>query len=109
MAYTDTKKGGPIDMSENFWSGERLKALRERAGLSQPQLAAAAELPLTTLRNWEQGRREPLASAIVRLAKALGVSADVLLGLAPMPSAGEAEASAPTRPKGTTGKGKGRK
>jgi transcriptional regulator with XRE-family HTH domain len=88
-------------MNENLWSGGRLKELRERKGLSQPQLAAAAELPLTTLRNWEQGRREPLASAIVRLAMALDVSADLLLGLAPMPPTDEVEAPASTRHKGT--------
>jgi transcriptional regulator with XRE-family HTH domain len=59
--------------------GERLKQLRERAGLSQPQLAAATGLPIASIRNWEYGRREPLLSAAGQLAAALGVEVGELL------------------------------
>jgi transcriptional regulator with XRE-family HTH domain len=55
-----------------------LKCLRERAGMSQPQLAEAAGVPLGTLRCWEQATRVPLLYAAARLAKALNVSMDEL-------------------------------
>jgi transcriptional regulator with XRE-family HTH domain len=60
--------------------GERLKRLRERAGMSQPKLAEAAGVPVTTLRTWEQGRREPLLGAALKLAVALRVTLDELAG-----------------------------
>jgi DNA-binding XRE family transcriptional regulator len=37
-------------------------------------------VPLTTLRNWEHDRREPLVSTAGKLARALGVSVDALWG-----------------------------
>jgi transcriptional regulator with XRE-family HTH domain len=58
----------------------RMKRLREAAGLSQPQAAAAAGVPVGTLRNWEQGLRMPALDAAARLAKAIGVSLDELAG-----------------------------
>jgi transcriptional regulator with XRE-family HTH domain len=67
-------------MSETF--GSRLARLRQSAGLSQTRLAAAAGVPVTTLRNWERGRRIPLATAVPRLADSLGISADEVLGRA---------------------------
>jgi transcriptional regulator with XRE-family HTH domain len=60
--------------------GNRLKSLRRGAGLTQPQLAEAAGVPLWTLRAWEQARRTPLFDAAVKLADALGVSLDELAG-----------------------------
>jgi transcriptional regulator with XRE-family HTH domain len=53
--------------------GERLQRLRNEAGLTQLQLAERAGVPLTSLRNWEHDRREPLASVLFKLAKALGL------------------------------------
>ena len=41
----------------------RVKALRERMGLTQREFAAAFHLPLTTLRDWEQRRSLPDAPA----------------------------------------------
>jgi putative transcriptional regulator len=41
----------------------RLKALRERMGLTQREFAEAFHLPLTTLRDWEQRRSTPDAPA----------------------------------------------
>jgi putative transcriptional regulator len=40
-----------------------IKALRGRTKLSQPQFAALLGVELSTLRNWEQGRREPTGPA----------------------------------------------
>lgn len=64
--------------------GQRIKRLRESAGLTQADLAEAAGVPLGTLRNWEQGTREPKAKILVRLARALGITTDELLGNEPI-------------------------
>jgi transcriptional regulator with XRE-family HTH domain len=68
--------------------GKRFKQLREAAGLSQSQLARAAEVPLGSLQQWEQGRRTPLLDAAARIAEALNVSLDDLAGIGPMPRPG---------------------
>jgi transcriptional regulator with XRE-family HTH domain len=57
----------------------RLRSLRETLGLSQSQLAARCGVSLDSLQNWEQGRTEPRLSALVQLAKGLGLSLDVLV------------------------------
>jgi transcriptional regulator with XRE-family HTH domain len=62
--------------------GNRLKQLRRQRGLSQAKLAAAAGIPVGTLRGWEYGRRTPLLDAATRVALALGVSLDKLAGIA---------------------------
>ena len=36
-----------------------IKELREQTGLSQGQFAARFQIPVRTLQDWEQGRREP--------------------------------------------------
>jgi transcriptional regulator with XRE-family HTH domain len=51
--------------------GERLKAHRETAGLSQPQLAERSGVPVGTIRDYEQGRRAPLLETAAKLARAL--------------------------------------
>jgi DNA-binding XRE family transcriptional regulator len=53
--------------------GKRLKELRERAGLSQAELARLANLSQKGISNWELGQREPGLAAAVALARALGV------------------------------------
>ena len=40
-----------------------VRALRERLGLSQHAFANAYSIPLATLKGWEQGRRQPDATA----------------------------------------------
>jgi transcriptional regulator with XRE-family HTH domain len=69
-------------MPEGETMGDRLRRLRHAAGLSQQRLADLAAVPLGSLRNWEQGRREPLLGPAGRLALALGVTLDELAGLA---------------------------
>lgn len=56
--------------------GKRLQELREQAGLTQVQLAEAAGLPLGSIRNYEQGHRDPLWQVVFKLASALGVSCE---------------------------------
>jgi transcriptional regulator with XRE-family HTH domain len=63
--------------------GTRLKGLRESAGLTQAELARRAGVPLGSLRSYEQSVRTPLLDQAAKLAVALGVSLDVLAGIAP--------------------------
>jgi transcriptional regulator with XRE-family HTH domain len=53
--------------------GERLRALRERIGLSQEALAAKAGIHRTYMGGVERGERNLCLKNIVRLAMALGV------------------------------------
>lgn len=39
------------------------KVIREKLGLSQTEFAQSYKIPLSTLKNWEQGRRSPDATA----------------------------------------------
>lgn len=63
-----------------FDTGTRIRDLRTAANLSQEQLAELASLNRVTIAKYETGRVEPGAQALSRIADALGVSADVLLG-----------------------------
>jgi transcriptional regulator with XRE-family HTH domain len=57
--------------------GERLRELRERAGWTQATLAERCGLSLSSIRNYEQGHREPYWSQLFKLADALAVRVDV--------------------------------
>lgn len=48
-------------------AGEDVAALRRYVGLSQAQFATAMGISVHTLRNWEQGRRQPDGAAIALL------------------------------------------
>ncbi len=56
--------------------GVKLREFRERAGLTQPQLAERAGLSKAGVADLEQGRREPTWGTVQALADALGVSCD---------------------------------
>src|SRR4051794_19771629 len=56
--------------------GEKLRQLREQAGMTQQALADASGLPLPSIRGYEQGQREPLWSVIFKLTRAMGVSCE---------------------------------
>jgi transcriptional regulator with XRE-family HTH domain len=53
--------------------GVKLLTLRESCGWTQDQLADRAGVPVGSIRNYEQGRREPPWDALFRLGEALGV------------------------------------
>ena len=50
-----------------FESGHDVVALRRFVGLTQAQFARAMGISVHTLRNWEQGRRQPDGPAIALL------------------------------------------
>lgn len=54
-----------------------VKAIREKADLSQNELAAMMRVSVRTLQNWEQGRRRPTgpASALIRIFEKMPQSA----------------------------------
>jgi transcriptional regulator with XRE-family HTH domain len=86
---------------------DRLRELREAAGLTQAALAEAAGLSLGAVRNYEQGIREPYWTAVFKLAGALGVSCEAFGGCidaAPRPDASARRTPAGPAPKGGKGK-----
>jgi putative transcriptional regulator len=54
-------------MLGQFHSGDDVVALRRFVGLTQAQFAVAMGISVHTLRNWEQGRRQPDGPAIALL------------------------------------------
>jgi transcriptional regulator with XRE-family HTH domain len=65
--------------------GQRIVALRESKGWKQKELAAVTGIPIPTLNRIERGLQSVFAERVVTLAKALGVSADYLLGITNTP------------------------
>ena len=61
--------------------GERLKLLREEAGLTQQQLASMLNLSQQTIGHYEVNRSEPSIKTMELLARIFNTSTDYLLGL----------------------------
>lgn len=61
--------------------GERLKELRQSAGLTQKQLADKIWVTKATISYYEQSERNPSPEILVKLATAFHVSTDYLLGI----------------------------
>ena len=59
---------------EKSFFANRLKQLRQQAGLTQEQLAYRSGLSGAAIRHLEQGLREPTYATLLKLADALGVS-----------------------------------
>lgn len=59
--------------------GEKLKAARQAAGMTQTQLAEAAGMTQRDISRYESGKHEPGALTLKRMAQALGCSMDVLV------------------------------
>jgi transcriptional regulator with XRE-family HTH domain len=66
---------------------ERLKHARDLRGLSQTQLATNAGLPASSVSHFESGSRKPSFDNLKRLAGALSVTTDYLLGRSDVPDA----------------------
>ena len=60
---------------------ERLKELREEAGLGQIQLAERLQVSKGIISLWENGLREPKLSNLVAIANFFDVTIDYLAGL----------------------------
>lgn len=68
---------------------DRLKQLRSERGLTQAQLARKLGVSASAVGMYEQGRREPDASTLARLADVLRCSTDELLGVEPPHEVGD--------------------
>jgi transcriptional regulator with XRE-family HTH domain len=70
--------------------GERIGVLRRRLGKTQRELGDAAGVHWNTIARLERGKLTDLpGKAVARIAKALGTSADYLLGLSERDDASE--------------------
>jgi transcriptional regulator with XRE-family HTH domain len=65
-------------MPPNF--PDRLKTAREKKGFTQSQLAERAGLQPSAVSHFESGRRSPSFENLKKLADALGIAIDYLLG-----------------------------
>jgi transcriptional regulator with XRE-family HTH domain len=77
-----------LEMANGNGIGDRLKRLRIAKGLGPVALSKAAGVARTALHRIEFGRtRNPSAPVLMRLADALGVTTDELLGAAELSEA----------------------
>jgi transcriptional regulator with XRE-family HTH domain len=74
---------------------ERLREWRLKRALTQEELASKADVPTVSVSHFETGHRFPNAESLRRLADALGVSADYLLGRVKEPTGEHLEAADP--------------
>jgi transcriptional regulator with XRE-family HTH domain len=81
----ETKGKGPSDIFK-----ERLRAARDLRGYSQSVLAERAKMPPTSIAHFEAGSRKPSFDTLRRLANALEVTTDYLLGRVEQPELAQA-------------------
>jgi transcriptional regulator with XRE-family HTH domain len=80
-----TKKATPSEIFK-----DRLKAARELRKLKQSEVAERAKLPPSSIAHFEAGARKPSFDTLRRLANALEVTTDYLLGRVDDPGLAEA-------------------
>ena len=83
QALLDDVLGIKAGMPAKIWSPEQLLviAVRKQLQKSQPDFAKLLGIPVGTLRDWEQGRKQP-DSAAVTLIRVAQSHPEVLEGLA---------------------------
>lgn len=65
--------------SHSLRFGKTLKHLREKAGITQSQLAEKLDVGVTTISNYETGRNEPNIKKLIIISKTFNISLDYLL------------------------------
>ena len=79
----DHAKGQETGAREHLVETPDVRSLRERLRMSQQEFSRAYRIPLPTLKGWEQGRRQPDATAaaflsvIARLPKETAAALDL--------------------------------
>ena len=69
-------------MAKEFFSlADRIKSLREKAGMTQADVARMLGLSRSGVNAWEMGLSVPSTQYVVELAKKFDVSTDYILGL----------------------------
>ena len=61
-------------------TGKRVKAIRERMGITQTELARRTGLTPATISQYESGKRTMSSRSVPKLAAVLNVTSDYLLG-----------------------------
>ncbi|MCS7224031.1 MAG: XRE family transcriptional regulator [Armatimonadetes bacterium] len=59
--------------------GVRIKALREKMGWTQTELAKRSQIDRSLISQWEHGKQDPSAKHLFKLARAFGLPAEALL------------------------------
>src|SRR3954469_22817211 len=77
----------PSAPSEAFRSN--LVSFRELRGLTQAELGRKASIAAASISHFETGQRVPSLDSLVKLANALEIPVDTLLGRAPVDSIGQ--------------------
>ena len=54
-------------LTDEQWAAARIRSIRRRLNLTQAAFATRLRIPLGTVRDWEQGRRQPDAPALALL------------------------------------------
>jgi transcriptional regulator with XRE-family HTH domain len=86
-----TTAKGEVMPEQSTSFAERLRSLREAAGLSQYALAKRSAVSKQALSRLELGEREPNWVTVQRLAAALGVSCEAFLDPTVLQSGGQTE------------------
>ena len=77
-----------VPIYENIQAVLRLRAIRERKGVSLRALKRVSGVAVATLARLEAGQGDPQLSTLKKLAKALNVSVAQLIGEAPFKKGG---------------------
>ena len=72
-------------MKEKTIIAQNIRTLRKEKGWTQEQLAQETRLPLRSIINYENERRDPCGTALVALEQVFGVTGAQLYGLEPLP------------------------
>jgi transcriptional regulator with XRE-family HTH domain len=80
----------PEEKSSDVTLGKRLATLRKERGFTQVELAEKVGVIQPIISDYERGRLRPHPDMLVRLAGALNISSDELLGIATAPTASPA-------------------
>lgn len=60
--------------------GQRIKELREQHGWTQFELGSASGIQPSAISRWEQGKTRPSIDSAMKIADALGITLDDLVG-----------------------------
>lgn len=77
----------PSPLPQDETLGARLKRIRTEKGITQVELAKRLGSIQAVVSSYECGKAHPNHETLARMAQALGVSTDYLLGIAPAPTA----------------------
>jgi len=71
--------------------GVNLQTLRELRKLTQLELGARASIAAASISHFETGQRSPSLESLIKLADALSISVDALLGRSPVETAAQVD------------------